>query len=78
MGSIDISELDKERIIQRNGIRLLGFFLLLVLGSAAALLLPWGLLWVADNRGWLDLPAILGDINHNDVFQRVGDLAHAE
>ena len=59
IGSLELSEDDKERLLQRNAIRLFGYFLLITAAGAGALLLPVGVLWVAERLGWLRLEPVL-------------------
>ncbi len=48
----------KEAALQRDAKQLLGLFLVLTTGAAAAMLIPAGLLWVCDWFGWLSLDAV--------------------
>ena len=59
MGSVDLSEAEKERMIQRSAVRALGCFLLLSLGGVGALVLPLALLTGADQLQLVDLDEVL-------------------
>ena len=51
--SSDLSDDDKEAALQKDAKRLLGLFLVLAAGGAAAVLFPTGLLWLAGQLGWI-------------------------
>lgn len=56
---IDLAEEEKERIMQRNAVRLFGLFFVLLAGGVAALLIPVGILFVAESIGLLKLQPII-------------------
>jgi len=62
---------EKEKALQKHAIRLCVLFLLLVLGSAVALLAPVGLIWLMDAAGLISLDGVL------DMLQRWDFLAAA-
>ena len=59
IGSSRLSDRAKELKLQKNSLRLFGLFFVLALGSAIAILIPLGILWLGDRLGWLSLSAVL-------------------
>lgn len=55
----DLSDEDKETILQNDTKRLFGLFVALVSGGAAAFFLPIGVLWLCDQVGLLSLELVL-------------------
>lgn len=59
VGSAALSDREKERALRRCAVRLFGLLGRLAIGGAAAVLLPFGLLWGLDRAEWIDLTAVL-------------------
>lgn len=53
-----LSDETKEATLKKNSKLLLGLFLVLAFGGAAAILLPAGVLWVCDRLGWISLESV--------------------
>jgi hypothetical protein len=53
-----LSDDAKEAALQQNAKRLFALAFFLALGSAAALLLPAGLVWLCDRLGWISLASV--------------------
>ncbi len=69
--SADLSDAKKEKALQKNSLRMFRYFFLLALGGAAALLLPLGVLWLADRAGWIILDQVL-DFLLSPLFIGIG------
>ena len=59
IGSSRLSDEQKESKLQKNSKRLFGLFFVLALGSAIAILIPIGILWLGDYLGLISLSAVL-------------------
>ena len=59
IGSPRLSDEQKESKLQKNSQRLFGLFFVLAIGSAIAIFIPLGFLWLGDRWGWLSLSAVL-------------------
>lgn len=59
IGSSRLSDEQKESKLQKNSKRLFGLFLVLACGSAIAILIPLGILWIGDYLGLLSISKVL-------------------
>ncbi|HET8705668.1 MAG TPA: hypothetical protein VFM46_05120, partial [Pseudomonadales bacterium] len=50
-----ISELEKEKAMQKHSLDFFRYFLVILLGSAAALAVPFGLVWLFARSGMVSL-----------------------
>ena len=57
--SRELNDESKEKAIQHDAKQMFRLFFVLTVRGAAALLLPVGVLWVADQLGWISLSRIL-------------------
>lgn len=53
-----LSDEAKEKALQQDAKQLLRLFLMLVVGGAAAVFLPIGVLWACDRIGWISLDSV--------------------
>ena len=51
LGNKQLSELEKEKAMQRHSLAFMRYFVLILAGCAGALLLPLGLVWILDLAG---------------------------
>ncbi|NEP86713.1 MAG: sulfotransferase [Okeania sp. SIO2C2] len=56
--SSQLSEEEKESLLQKNAKDLFGLFFILAFGGIVSVILPLGLLWLAEKLGWLSLDAV--------------------
>ncbi|NES69139.1 MAG: hypothetical protein F6K24_29885, partial [Okeania sp. SIO2D1] len=56
--SSELSEEEKESLLQKNAKHLFGLFFILAFGGIASVVLPLGLLWLGEQLGWLSLDAV--------------------
>lgn len=59
LGNAKLSDLEKEKAMQRHSVAFLRCFFLILLGGAGALLLPYGLVWLLDLFGLVSLQGTL-------------------
>lgn len=60
MRDATLSDEEKEKAVQRGALRLFGLLFVLLLGSAACLLLPLALIWLLEFAGLFSLRGVLG------------------
>jgi sulfotransferase family protein len=54
-----LSDEEKEKKLQANSLQLIRWFLVLAIGGAVALLVPFGVLRLADYEGWVSLDKVV-------------------
>ncbi len=54
-----MTDLEKEKVMQKYSLEFFKFFLIILLGCAAAVGIPLALIWLADLMGWVSLQAVL-------------------
>ena len=59
IGNAALNDDIKEKALQNNAGQLLRLFVILALRGATAILVPLGILWLADQFGWLSLQSVL-------------------
>lgn len=67
MGNPELADIEKERLLQRNALRLFGYALYIIAGATAALLVPVGVLWCTERVGLLPLAPAL-DVAASPAF----------
>ena len=59
ISSSRLSDEQKESKLQKNSRRLFGLFFVIALSAAIAIVVPLGILWLAERLGWLSVAAAL-------------------
>ncbi|MEE2733268.1 MAG: hypothetical protein VYA55_20785 [Pseudomonadota bacterium] len=59
LNSRELSDLEKEKAMQAFSLRLFKSFLLIIVGSGLALLIPVAVIWALDHLQWVSLQAVV-------------------